>query len=155
MKKSSIAAYCICLLLVGAPLVAEPSGPGGFDSAGQVRFLPVDQAFQLNASWEDNALSVRWYVRPGYYLYRHRLGFKAQDATLGEPVLPEGEAKEDPYFGHVVIYRDELLVSIPVVKAGDTITLEVRYQGCADAGYCYPPQKRTVNVVNVQGSRSP
>ncbi|HKI74295.1 MAG TPA: protein-disulfide reductase DsbD domain-containing protein [Pseudomonadales bacterium] len=114
------------------------------------RFPPADKVFRLSASWEGDTLSVRWYLLPGYYLYRHRLGFAAADATLGKPRLPEGEAKQDPYFGHVVIYRDELLVSIPVKKAGHNIQLEVRYQGCADAGYCYPPQKKVLNVEKLQ-----
>ena len=87
---------------------------------------------------------------PGYYLYRDRLGFSASNASLGKPELPSGEVEHDAYFGKVAIYRDELLVNIPVIKAGKSITLEVRYQGCADAGYCYPPQKRTLKLVNLQ-----
>lgn len=141
--------YLICLLLSGAPRLASGADdvlrPGG-----QARFLPVDKAFQLSASWEGDKVIVRWYLMPGYYLYRHRLGFDSPDATLGKPELPDGEEEQDPYFGKVQIYRDELLVDVPVSRAGQSMTLAVRYQGCADAGYCYPPQKRLLKVVKLQ-----
>ena len=89
-------------------------------------------------------------MMPGYYLYRDRLSFKVTSGKAGPPHLPDGEKKEDPYFGKVEVYRDELLVDLPVVEAGDSVTIQVGYQGCADAGYCYPPQKRQLNVVKLR-----
>ena len=147
-----VALYFICLLMSGAPLLAADgeNSRGGLHLGGQPRFLPVDKAFRLSASWEGGKISVRWYLMPGYYLYRHRLGFASPDATLGKPEIPQGETEQDPYFGKVQIYRDELLVDIPVSDGGHSVSLEVRYQGCADAGYCYPPQKRLLKVTKLQ-----
>lgn len=140
-----VGTYLICLALAVTPRVAAAAGATQFGN--QTRFLPVDKAFQLSAAWEGGKIVVQWYLMPGYYLYRSRLGFESPDASLGKPELPTGELEQDPFFGSVHIYRDALLVDVPVAKAGDSVTLEVRYQGCADAGYCYPPQKRQLKVV--------
>lgn len=144
--------YFSGLVLWTAPVIAiAATNPGSDLPFGhRQRFLAVDRAFQLDVSWQGDDISVGWYIRPGYYLYRNRLGFSSPNAQLGKPVLPKGIKDQDPYFGKVVIYRHNLLVKLPVIKSGKILTLIVRYQGCADAGYCYPPQKRTLKVVNAQ-----
>ena len=144
--------YIISLVLPGTPLMASGTDLSGGSAplGASQRFLPVDQAFQLGAIWEGHIITIRWYARPGYYLYRHRLSFSSSNAELGKPVIPQGEPEDDPYFGKVEIYRGDLLVKIPVVKSGKMVSLDVGYQGCADAGYCYPPQKRQINLVKAQ-----
>lgn len=109
----------------------------------------MDQAFQLDVSRVDDKLRVRWLLMPGYYLYRHSIGVETQTGRLGEPVLPRGKDRHDEYFGDVEIYHDELIVELPVIEAEDAMSVLVKYQGCAEAGYCYPPQKRRVNVENL------
>ena len=152
LKKGLAGLYFILLLLSGTPLLASgppiPRDPATL--GGSQQFLPVDQAFQLGAIWQGDTITVRWYARPGYYLYRHRLSFSSPNARLGKPEIPQGQPEDDPYFGKVEIYRGDLLVKIPVVKSAKTIALDVGYQGCADAGYCYPPQKRQINLVKAQ-----
>jgi thiol:disulfide interchange protein DsbD len=115
-------------------------------------FLPVDQAFRVNAVADGPDL-LRLYVEiaPGYYLYRERfkVGSPAADVALGALQLPEGEIHEDEYFGKQQIYRGELIADLPVARAPGSaleLPLSVGYQGCADAGLCYPPQQRTLNV---------
>lgn len=101
----------------------------------------VDEAFQVSAQVVDQDILVTWQILENTYLYRHALEFNAQQWTLGEPVIPAGDKYADEYFGEVETYRYDLQVSIPIeqVTAVDD-TLVVRYQGCADAGICYPPQ---------------
>jgi thiol:disulfide interchange protein DsbD len=60
---------------------------------------------------------------------------------VGKPQIPEGIHKEDEYFGEVEVYYDALMVDVPVTGA-EKETFIVEYQGCAEAGICYPPQKR-------------
>ena len=112
--------------------------------------LPVDQAFQLHASApQRDAIELEWKIAPGYYLYRHRVQVSAGPGfDAAEPTLPEGQRKHDPYFGDVQIYHDHLLATVAgeADPGTDSVTLEVGYQGCADAGVCYPPQKRTLKV---------
>ena len=115
----------------------------------QEDFLPVDQAFTLHIERPDAGGAVlRWDIAPGYYLYKERLRFVGLPSA-SEPVLPPGEPYHDEYFGDSRIYRDSLEVEIP---DGDVSTLELGWQGCADAGLCYPPQTRTVELT---GSSSP
>jgi len=117
---------------------------------GEPDFLPVDEAFQLTATREDSAIRLRWQIMPGYYLYRHRLSFEVTGGEVGKPVIPAGKPKHDEHFGDVEVYYDELVVTLPLPDGASVpATLTVGYQGCADAGLCYPPQKRTVIVADL------
>ena len=113
--------------------------------------LPVDQAFALDArATSRDRIELQWRIADGYYLYRHRMdaqsvgdGFKASPLQL-----PAGKRKVDEFFGEVETYRhDVTAVLAGAATAGvDAVELRVKYQGCADAGICYPPQQRTVRV---------
>jgi len=110
--------------------------------------LPVDQAFQFSSYIDEGQLHLMWQILPGYYLYQNR--FKLEDAK-GQAVkvpLPKGMPYEDEYFGEVTIYRLDLAVAVDLgllAHQNDGSVL-LRYQGCADAGYCYPPQKRVISL---------
>lgn len=107
----------------------------------QPDFLPVDEAFTLHVEQPDaGGALLRWDIAPGYYLYKERLRFAGLPPGT-EPQLPLGEPYHDEYFGDSRIYRDSLEVQLP--DAG-LASLELGWQGCADAGLCYPPQTRTV-----------
>ena len=113
--------------------------------------LPVDEAFALEASApQGDRVEFRLRIADGYYLYRHRFDARALDAGVvtGALELPTGIAAHDEFFGDVETYRDAVTVSLPDVSAASAgeARFELRYQGCADAGVCYPPQKRTVSV---------
>lgn len=112
--------------------------------------LPVDQAFALTASApERGQVQLQFKIAPGYYLYRHRTSVKADPAfNAGALQMPKGDKHHDDFFGEVETYRERLQATLPGTpsEAAGTISLEVRYQGCADAGVCYPPQKRAVQV---------
>ncbi|MET4680993.1 protein-disulfide reductase DsbD family protein [Stenotrophomonas rhizophila] len=112
--------------------------------------LPVDEAFGLTAQARDrDRVEISWKIAPGYYLYRHRTTVKAAAGFDAEALqLPAGKKHHDDFFGEVETYRERLTGVLPGKAADgtDTVTLEVRYQGCADAGVCYPPQKRTLQV---------
>ena len=128
------------LALVAAPsLAADPDD-----------LLPVDEAFALTASAPSrDRIELEWKIADGYYLYRHRTsatplgGFSA-----GTLQMPDGKRHVDEFFGEVETYRGRLQAVLPgVADAGaGSVTLEVKYQGCADIGVCYPPQKRTLTV---------
>ncbi|KRG66381.1 cytochrome C biogenesis protein [Stenotrophomonas humi] len=112
--------------------------------------LPVDQAFALQAiAPSRDRIELRWEIAPGYYLYRHRTSVKAGPGfNAGAIQFPRGEQKHDEFFGDVETYHSQLRATLPgsAEPGVETVSLEVRYQGCADAGVCYPPQKRTIEV---------
>ncbi len=115
-------------------------------------FLKPEQAYRLSAEAAGpDAVTVRWEIADGYYLYRHKFKFTSDTPgiRLGEPELPPAIAKEDPYFGKVEIYKHRVEIRIPLERdpgAGDLLKLKTVSQGCAEAGLCYPPQKQTVEI---------
>ena len=119
-------------------------------SFDEPRFLPVDQAFVLTVNRQGNQIQLHWLVQSGYYLYKDRLSFTGVELKVG-PELPTGKQKMDEIFGEVEVYYDELVVNVPITGGfvKDTDKIVVGYQGCADAGLCYPPQKREFLVKNL------
>ena len=134
------------LLLFLASLLA----PAASAAITQDDLLPVDEAFVLTASAPTrDRIEVRWKITDGYYLYRHRTGVEADAGFAAQPLqLPKGKAYRDEFFGDVETYRGELVAILPGRPASDTdsVSLKIKYQGCADAGICYPPQTRTLKV---------
>ena len=135
------------ILVCAAPLAGLPPAVVLADD-----FLPPDQAFRVSAESDgEAAISIVWDIAPGYYLYRSKLGFasKTDGIATGQPALPAAQTREDKFFGEVQIYRDRLDVQVPLERqpeAGDRLAVEVRYQGCADAGFCYPPERKTLQI---------
>jgi len=149
------------VLLAGLAALAGPAraaqtapdpSPALAALAHQPKFLPVDQVFHVIATAAGpDAVRLQWSIRDGYYLYRSRLGVSAAGGVkLGTLQLPQGLIKMDPYFGREEIYRHGVSGVLPLARpAGSgsgTVSLQVRYQGCADAGLCYPPVTKTVSV---------
>ena len=138
----------------GSPQSPPASSNNGLLAAlaSQQKFLPVDQVFHVSASAAaPNAVRLDWSIRDGYYLYRSRLKMATTDgATLGTLQLPQGQIKMDPYFGREEIYRRQLIALLPVGRSSPgsagAVSLRVTYQGCADAGLCYPPTTKTLAV---------
>ena len=119
---------------------------------GGSEFLPVDEAFKLYVSAIDgNTAEVGFQVTPGHYLYKDKISVSTSSevARTGQLDLPAGEMKTDEYFGEMEVYHDDVFAKVPVARATPEamdLELSVAYQGCADAGLCYPPQVRTFTV---------
>lgn len=109
-----------------------------------VDILPVDEAFVLQTIRRDGKLEVLWQISPGHYLYRHRLAVKGSE-RLGTPEIPAGLAKTDEYFGDVQVYYDALILEVSL-EGDESEQITIEYQGCSDAGICYPPQKRQISL---------
>ncbi|KEY59690.1 protein-disulfide reductase DsbD [Serratia sp. DD3] len=108
------------------------------------QFMPVDQAFAFDFKQQDHQLTLSWEIRPGYYLYRHQIKLVPQHATLGQFELPAGVNHKDEFFGDVAIFKQPLTLTIPLLQADSNASLSVTYQGCAEAGFCYPPETRII-----------
>ena len=107
--------------------------------------LPVDEAFRLTASRQDDVVTLFWQITPGYYLYKHRLK-ASSSVALGALAMKPGKPKTDEYFGQVEVYYELLEVKVPIREPdAGPIDLLVEYQGCADAGICYPPRKKILS----------
>ena len=134
------------LAFAATTLVASPAR-----AVDESELLPVEAAFALSARALDaDTIELSWQVAEGYYLYRHRTGVASVDpaVVLAPPVLPPGKKYVDEFFGEVETWRGRVAATVDVDTrpAGSTLELEVRSQGCADVGVCYPPQKQRVAV---------
>ena len=115
-------------------------------------YLLPDDAFRPSGTAVDaDTLSVRWDIADGYYLYRNKIRFTADDGEteLGSPRFPPAKLKQDEFFGEVEIYRQAVEVQIPITHRArglETVRLKTVVQGCADAGLCYPPHSQHLTI---------
>ena len=139
-----------------SPALAKLLGLGegiAIGDSNEDQFLDPDVAFVLNAAATGpGAIEARWNIAEGYYLYRDKFRFRAADgsgASLGEAGFPEGMIKDDEYFGPMEVYYGSVAALVPVAGGapGDVVDVDVTYQGCADAGLCYPPITKTVSLL--------
>ena len=128
-------AFLLAFLLTFAPLVL----------AQQV--LKPEQAFPVTVSYQAKNIVISHEIKQGYYLYKDKISYAStnQNIQLIPVELPTGKAHYDEFFGSTEIYRDSMIVTIPVNIAekdliNNNFTLEIKLQGCADIGLCYPPQ---------------
>ena len=121
----------------------------------KTKFLPVDQAFQLDVQRSDIGVSMQWQIAENYYLYQDKLAFSVN----GKPVenapqfLSSAEQYEDPYFGLVTIFKHDLNLTLPLKDPQPQDLLEVTYQGCAK-GFCYPPETKQFQLGDLSSNVS-
>ncbi|ATF51200.1 protein-disulfide reductase DsbD [Citrobacter werkmanii] len=125
---------------------------GLFDAPGRSQFVPADQAFVFDFQQNQHDLNLSWQVKDGYYLYRKQISITPSQAETAEVKLPPGVWHEDEFYGKSEIYRQQLTIPVTVKQAAAGATLTVTYQGCADAGFCYPPETKTVPLREVAAS---
>ena len=121
--------------------VAAAAGP---------KLLEPERAFAFSVqAVDEKTVEARFAIANGYYLYREKLHFSVEPATLaGTPTLPPGKIKDDEFFGRVETYRGQLAVRLALQQPapGGKVVVRAESQGCADAGVCYPPQVQNVTV---------
>ena len=140
MRTSLLAFLLVSLVGVAS---AKPWWMRGIES-NESDFLPPDVAFRVSARVDSTVVRVRWIIADGYYLYRHRIEIKAEspDLALSAPALPKGVLKSDPYLGTQEIYQQQVEATVPYTRfdaGAHPLQIKVVYQGCAEAGLCYPP----------------
>ncbi|KAA5928252.1 MULTISPECIES: protein-disulfide reductase DsbD [Pantoea] len=126
-----------------------------FSNPATSRFVPVDKAFTFDFDQQGTQLNLHWKVKSGYYLYRQQIRITPQNATIAPLTLPAGQPHEDEFFGKSEIYPRNLTLPVTLKQAGPDATLSVTYQGCAAAGFCYPPETRSIPVSQVAASSVP
>jgi thiol:disulfide interchange protein DsbD len=113
-------------------------------------FLPPTEAYKYEARVVEGQLVVQYTVHDGYYLYRDKLAFESATpgVKLGPPAFPVGIDHEDDYFGKQEIFRGsvEIPMNVTYASAPGPFELKLKWQGCADAGLCYPPTTWTTTV---------
>ncbi|WP_445360598.1 protein-disulfide reductase DsbD family protein [Microbulbifer sp. EKSA005] len=135
---------------IGATAQNSDNPFASLSSAQENTFLPVDEAYQQDLLFDANGLSALFQIAPEYYLYREKLALYRVDNGEKTPIplnLPTGEVIWDDYFEkETEVYRGQLEFALDIPETNGSTQLELHYQGCADAGLCYPPQTRYYSV---------
>ncbi|MCF6225270.1 MAG: protein-disulfide reductase DsbD [Xanthomonadales bacterium] len=154
-------------LMVQLPAIATPinlplTTPSGLDgllgqsngfTGAKGAALQPDQAFVFEAlALDAKQLLLRFTPEPGYYLYKDMFKFRlesAGDINIISSQLPTGKIKDDPEFGMVEVYFDQVEVPVklsrPVGPATPLIII-ADFQGCRDGDICYPPMQHSLSV---------
>lgn len=137
--------------LIGRVLAAAalilPVLAGGTPAPAEARILRADEAFRVSAArGVDGSLSLTWRIAPGTYLYRESLKAR-MGGTPAALSLPPGEEKDDPNFGPVELYHQHITARTPGLPA--TGAVDISFQGCAEAGVCYPVVTRRVDLATL------
>ncbi|KRT60165.1 protein-disulfide reductase DsbD, partial [endosymbiont of Ridgeia piscesae] len=157
----------LALALAPQPAAAQQASPAPLPLLGETaataplfandeggELLPPEEAYKLAAIVEDGRrLRLRWEIAPGTYLYHDKIKLaliEADGVALGDYQLPEPDIKKDSptpdgTIGDVAVYHDQIELLLPLTRsntAATEIVLEASYQGCAEIGVCYPPQRR-------------
>ena len=140
---------------------SQANALGAKKSLEEPEFLAVDQAFEWSVERVDNRTQITWTIAPGYYLYKHPFQFQARASIAPASTSSEQDPanssdltkiaqyspslrKHDDYFGPVDVFYHEATATLNTPQHSDSLTF--KYQGCADAGLCYPVQTRTVSI---------
>ena len=115
----------------------------------QEEFLSPDEAFKIDFNIVgQNHVKINWTIHPGYYLYMGMFEFKSLSVNkISKVEMPEGKKKQDEFFGDVDVYYYSAEADVYFLdNIKESIELKVKYQGCADAGLCYPPVFKTITL---------
>jgi thiol:disulfide interchange protein DsbD len=154
MRPGEVHRGSLTVLVFWATLAAALS------AAAQTNPLPPEKAFRFSARLVDGqTVEARFTIADGYYLYRDKIHFAIEPASAGlsMPRLPEGQVKEDQFFGRVETYRGDVVVNLAIkdAKPGQQVVIAAQSQGCADIGLCYPPTVQRATLVLPAGTVVP
>jgi len=170
-----LASLAALLLSISSACFAQLGGSSLERLAGNTRPTPLslEEAFPYYVSQtDDGGLQITWTPARGHYLYRHAFAFSVlaeADSGIGseaavlasdlEFTIPPGLPRSDQFFGDIEAYYDDItaIVSLPTPLASslpDAAVLLIEFQGCADWGFCYPPQRASYSLVSADQESS-
>ena len=123
-----------------APAWATQNTLEDFLKPTQHTFLPVNEAFVFDFDQQGSTLFVGWDIADDYYLYKDKIEIIAKGASIDVPELGSGEIIEDEFFGKTEVFFNSLNIISKLSNVSEDGVVKVRYQGCAKAGLCYPPE---------------
>lgn len=113
----------------------------------QDEFLDVTDAFKIDSAFVGDDLQLHWKIAPGYYLYQERFKLKTSNDLALSPTFSQGVLKHDSYAEKdMTVYHDDATLTVKLPANTQPFSVQIAYQGCADAGLCYPPHKSYFKV---------
>lgn len=136
-------------LMLSTPSIAAPNldtDPLKDIFLTQQSFLDVDEAFMFNFEQKGAKLTLSWTIASDYYLYTDKFKFAVENAEITNQTHPEGTQIEDEFFGATEVYFFEAEIELELENITQGAQIKVRYQGCANAGLCYNPVTKVVDL---------
>lgn len=100
--------------------------------------LPPEQAFVPTVEITAEGITAKFKIADGYYMYQSKIAASQDGQALTYPTFSVGKEKEDEFFGRQTVYYHDATVKWQH-SSQQPYQLTLYYQGCADAGVCYPP----------------
>lgn len=146
-----LTSFLLAGLLLAPAAMALNFGPQSSSTSllsGTGDFLPVTEAFQLEARIDQDELILHWDVAPEYYLYKERFKLSSETQSPLAPAFNPGSIEiYDEFFERdMEVYYHSATLTLPLPASTEAFTLRVESQGCADAGLCYPPHADYLHI---------
>ena len=125
------------------------------ESVSNNEFLPFQDAYKLSVNFSDDVLNFDWEIADGYYLYKAKINVFAHDANtqIHNMVFSDSQNKFDEFFNeNMEIFYDSATMTAAYVSSDKILQLKLLSQGCADIGFCYPPQEQWIQI-NLETSK--
>lgn len=125
---------------------------GAETQGGQEKFLKVEQAFSVKPSQNGNKVNIALKITPKHYLYKDKLSLKLPEGVTASSIKfsHTSQTIDDPTFGKVDVFKQPQVTATATLTnttaAAINETISVSWQGCAEAGLCYPPQTETLAI---------
>ena len=108
--------------------------------------IPVaEEVFKLSINNKDGEVFLSWNIKDGYYMYLQSIELKHNEKSIPFDIL---ESKEelytDEFFGETKILRDSFKIKAELNSLLNLLDVFIYYQGCSEAGFCYPVQKNKI-----------
>lgn len=107
--------------------------------------LDNQKAFVVEEKFQANSLILHFEIDKSAYLYKNRLKFIVSNNDIGDYIdLPKHELKDDNE-----VFTKSFEVAIPnalLQSFGDQNKFILKYQGCANSGFCYQPVEKIYDL---------
>ena len=118
----------------------ELSATNIFNQGDEV--LAAEKVFIINKSMDSENIIITWDIVDGYYMYLDSIKVMENKNALSYKIINSSQSKyNDDFFGESIILKKNLSVHIKKKDLSAIDSALVYYQGCSEAGFCYPVQK--------------
>ena len=128
------------IILLSSPLFFELSATNIFNQGDEV--LAAEKVFIINKSMDSENIIITWDIVDGYYMYLDSIKVMENKNALSYKIINSSQSKyDDDFFGESIILKKNLSIHIKKKDLSAIDSALVYYQGCSEAGFCYPVQK--------------
>lgn len=130
----------LIIILLSFNLVLETNPINFIESSKKIP--EANDVFIVKKYSHGDNFKIIWEIDDGYYLYLDSIEITNGNEIFDYQVLDATQSiYEDEFFGKSSILRKRFEIKIETKNLLDLSNILIKYQGCSDAGICYPLQK--------------